>query len=88
MQVIVDHKLYNTIYFPFYRISKRETYDLFGIRYPSGRIEKLIVVDKDNYMFELKNYLEFLIREYLLEDDMILTADARKLKEDIRGLFS
>jgi hypothetical protein len=39
-------------------------------------------------MKELQNYLKFLITEYILEDDEMLTPYAKRLKEDIYDLFS
>jgi hypothetical protein len=38
-------------------------------------------------MQELQNYLKFLIAEYILEDDEMLTPYAKRLKEDIYELF-
>lgn len=87
MQVEYEGKVYTTQYFPFFRIKKRDGYQVFGLRYPSGAIERVIVFDTPDYMQELQNYLKFLIVEYILEDDEMLTPYAKKLKEDIRDLF-
>jgi hypothetical protein len=87
MQVEYEGKIYTTQYFPFFRIKKRDGYQVFGLRYPSGSIERVIVFDTPDYMQELQNYLKFLIVEYILEDDEMLTPYAKKLKEDIRDLF-
>jgi hypothetical protein len=38
-------------------------------------------------MEELRGYLKFLIREYMLEDDDMLTSRAQELKRDICDLF-
>lgn len=88
MQVQYEGKIYTTQYFPFFRIKRRDGYQVFGLRYPSGSIERVIVFDTPDYMQELQNYLKFLIIEYILEDDEMLTPYAKKLKEDIRDLFS
>jgi len=87
MQVQYEGKIYTTQYFPFFRIKKRDGYQVFGLRYPSGSIERVIVFDTPDYMQELQNYLKFLVVEYILEDDEMLTPYAKKLKEDIRDLF-
>jgi len=62
-------------------------YQIFGIRYPSGFIERLFVLDTDNPIPELKQYLIFLIQEYMMETDELLTPFGKKLKEDIHALF-
>lgn len=87
MQVEIDNKIYETSYFPFFRMKKYSGYHVYGIRYPSGRIETLNVMNYSNYMFELKQYLEFLVTEYLLEDNDMLTPYALRLKKDIGELF-
>lgn len=87
MQVEIDGKIYTTKYFPFFRVKSTGEYTVYGIRYPSGSIEKIIVFDPDNYRQELASYLKFLIKEYMLEDDDVLTPFAQRLKEDIYELF-
>jgi hypothetical protein len=42
--------------------------------------------EKDT-LSELRDYLKFLVREYLLEENDSLTPHAQRLKEDIRELF-
>lgn len=88
MQIEVNNKIYNTKYFPFFRIRRSKTFDVFAIRYPSGFVEELMVFDTENYMEELKSYLEFLIREYKYEDDLMLTVFAQRLKKDVNDLFT
>ncbi len=88
MRVEYEGKIYNTQYFPFFRIKRRDGYQVFGLRYPSGSIERVIVFDTPEYMQELQNYLKFLITEYMLEDEEMLTPYAKRLKEDIHELFS
>jgi hypothetical protein len=80
-------KNYKTLYFPFFRIKRLEGYQIFGLRYPSGKIERVFIIDDANILETLKDYLKFLIDEYILEDDEILTPYAKKLKEDIYELF-
>ena len=87
MKVLVNHRVYETKYFPFFLKEKRGGISIYTLRYPSGFIEKVIVVNDDDYISELKEYLKFLITEYLLEDDIMLTPRALQLKQDILDLF-
>ena len=87
MRVEYEGKIYETRYFPFFRIKRKDGFQVFGLRYPSGFIERVIVFDTPKYMEELHNYLVFLIKEYILEDDEMLTPYAKRLKEDIYDLF-
>lgn len=87
MQVEYEGKIYSTQYFPFFRIKKLDGYQIFGLRYPSGRIERIFVMDTANPLPELREYLKFLIKEYIYEENDALTQYARLLKEDICELF-
>lgn len=87
MQVEYEGKIYSTQYFPFFRIKRRGGYQVFGLRYPSGTIERVIVIDSSNYMKELHDYLKFLIRDYVVSDKEMITPYAKRLKEDIYDLF-
>jgi len=87
MKVTIGTETYETKYFPFFLKEKRQDYSLYTLRYPSGNIDKVLVFDHDNYMEELRGYLKFLIREYMLEDDDMLTSRAQELKRDICDLF-
>lgn len=78
---------YDTIYSPFFRITKSKDFAVYGIRYPSGQIEDLVVFDQQNYIAELKEHLLFLLKEYGLEDDEMLTERAKELKKDVKVLF-
>lgn len=62
-------------------------YHIFGLRYPSGRIDKVIVINPKNYLPELRQYLEYLIKEFLLEDEVSLPPRRKKLKDDVHELF-
>lgn len=88
MQVEYEGKIYLTQYFPFFRIKRRDGYQVFGLRYPSGFVERVVIADSPEYITDLRNYLKFIIKEYLLEDDIALTPYAKRLKEDINELFS
>jgi hypothetical protein len=50
-------------------------------------LEKVLVVDVDNQIKELEEYSKFLITEYALEDDDMLTERAKRLKQDVKELF-
>lgn len=88
MQIEVNNKIYSTKYFPFFRIRRSKTFDVFALRYPSGFVEEVMVFDTDNYMKELRLYLQFLIEEYMYEEDLMLTAFAQRLKRDVNDLFT
>ena len=87
MKVTIGTETYETKYFPFFLKEKRQDYSLYTLRYPSGNLDKVLVFDQDNYMEELRDYLKFLIREYMFEDDDMLTSRAKELKKDICDLF-
>lgn len=87
MKACYKNIAYDTIYSPFFRIEYREDFSIYGLRYPSGRIEDVIVFDHDNYIVELKQYLEYILREYGMEEDSMLTEQAKELKNDVRALF-
>lgn len=87
MKVRVNDKIYETKYFPFFLKEKRGGISIYTLRYPSGFVEKVIVVNEHDYISELQEYLKFLITEYLLEDDILLTQRALRLKQDVSDLF-
>jgi hypothetical protein len=87
MKVQINNTTYESIYFPYYRLEYNDYFAIYGIRYPSGITEKVLVFDVDNHIKELEEYSKFLICEYALEDDEMLTERARKLKQDVKELF-
>lgn len=87
MKVTIGTETYETRYFPFFLKEKRQDYSLYTLRYPSGNVDKVLVFDQDNYMEELRSYLRFIIQEYMLEEDDMLTSRARELKKDVYNLF-
>jgi len=87
MKIIIDNIEYETIYFPFYRIKKHKQFTKFGLRYPSGFTEDVVVFDATNYMEELRGQLEYTLKEYGLEEDDMLTPKAMELKRNVRDLF-
>jgi hypothetical protein len=87
MEFFYEGKLYKTQYFPFFRIKKLDGYQIFGLRYPSGRIERIFVVNQKSPISELIEYSKFLIKEYMQEENDALTLHARLLKEDVCELF-
>jgi hypothetical protein len=83
----VKGQTYTTKYFPFFRIRKSSHFDVYSVRYPSGFVEEIMVFDTKNYMPELRAYLEYLITEYMYEDELMLTCFAKRLKRDVNDLF-
>lgn len=87
MIVTVGQKRYELVYFPFFRKEAHEDFSIYGMRMPSGKIEEVLVFDVDDDIQELKTYCEFLIREYVLEEDIALTQQALEFKNDLMDLF-
>jgi hypothetical protein len=87
MIIYVNQTKFEMRYFPFFRKENHEDFQIWGMKYPSGVIEDVIIFEKEKYIEELKDYTKFLIIEYLLEEDDMLTPEAKKLKEDLRHLF-
>jgi hypothetical protein len=87
MRVEYEGKIYDTQYFPFFRMKQTSSYHIFGLRYPSGRIEKVVVINPSNFIEELRGYLLYLIKEYICDDDETTTSRTKKLKEDVYDLF-
>jgi hypothetical protein len=87
MKVTIGTETYETRYFPFFLKEKKDYFSVYTLRYPSGFVEEILVFDEDNYMEELRSYLKFIITEYMLEDDIMLTSMAQRLKKDVYDLF-
>jgi hypothetical protein len=87
MIVYINQTKFEMKYFPFFRKEDHQDFQIWGMKYPSGIIEEVIIFEKENYIDELKSYMQFLIEEYLLEEDIMLTPSAKKLKDDLRELF-
>lgn len=88
--MIIEHenKRYETVYFPFFRIKQEDDFSIFGMRLPSGRIDEVMIFEDDvGYMDQLKAHTAYLLKEYALEEDIMLTQRALELKYDIRDLF-
>jgi hypothetical protein len=87
MIVEVDKVIYETTYFPFFRTEKHDDFEVWNLRLPSGNLEEVIVFEVATPLNCLTEYAEFLIREYVLEDDEMLTPRAIELKKDLEELF-
>jgi len=87
MIVSVHGVFYETDYYPFFRIKILDDHTVFGLKLPSGNIEKIKIYDQDNWYKSLLDYSGFLITEYMLEDDLVLTDRAKELKQDLMELF-
>lgn len=86
--IIIDNIKYESSYFPFFKISEHEDHAVFGIRYPSGKIDDILIFNQKNFMIECQKHLRFLLKEYALEEDIMLTKKALDLKKDVRNLFN
>lgn len=87
MKIHHQNKTYDTVYSPFCRVSKCKDFAIFSLRYPSGKIEDMVVFNQEDFIPELKAHLLFLLKEYALEKDEMLTEKAKELKEDVKALF-
>ena len=87
MIVEYEGKSYRTSYYPFFRIRRGEGFDVYAITYPSGSFEEFLVFDVDNPRPALEDYLAHCIKEYLLEDDDMLTSRALRIKKDLSDML-
>lgn len=83
----VNGKTFHMLYYPFFRIETFEYFTTFGMRLPSGKIEEVVVFETETPTNALNDYCVFLIKEYVLEDDIMLTPRALQLKKDLMELF-
>lgn len=87
MKVTIGTETYETRYFPFFLKKRYEDFSVYTLRYPSGFLDEILIFDQGNYMEELRSYLKFIITEYMLEEDIMLTPMAQRLKKDVIDLF-
>ena len=87
MIVTYNNITYRTKYYPFFRIRRGKDFDVYSITYPSGNLEEFLVFDIDNAKQALEEYLAFCIKEYLLEEDIMLTNRALCIKNDLKDLL-
>lgn len=87
MEVEVKGKIFVAAYFPFFRTEQHTDFDIWSLRLPSGRVEDIIVFDCDNPLDSLRDYASYLITEYVLEDDDMLTPKAIEFKAELKELF-
>lgn len=87
MKVWYIDKWYETIYYPFYRINESPEYFRYNIKLPSGINRTFTVYDKERVNSILYEYLENLLVNYALEDDLALTDKGKELKNESRTLF-
>ena len=78
---------YRTKYFPFFKIRESSDFDVYSMRLPSGISEEVLILDKENYYEALKEYLSYCIKEFVLEDDLMLTSKALCIKKDLIELL-
>jgi hypothetical protein len=87
MRVLVEGRTYESTYFPFFLKKQRLDYSIYTFRLPSGAIEEIFVFDRNNYLQELQDYVKYMIEQFVLEDDAMLTPRAQQLKRDLSELF-
>lgn len=87
MIVAYNNITYRTKYYPFFRIRRGKDFDVYSITYPSGNLEEFLVFDTDDPKPALEDYLTFCIKEYLLEDNDMLTNRALCIKNDLSDLL-
>lgn len=83
----VKERAYDCRYFPFYLKEQHEDFHIWGMRLPSGRLEEVIVFEMETPLKCLQEYSEYLINEYVLEDDIVLTSRAIEFKKELCDLF-
>ncbi len=87
MIISVDGNRYQFSYYPFFRMEQKDDFHVYGMRLPSGKIEDVLVFDMVRPLNSLREYAEFLIREYVLEEDDMLTPRAMDLKRELQELL-
>jgi hypothetical protein len=89
MNVIVNGRLFSASYFPFFRTYRGPDFDEWGIRLADGSISdvSVLVFDHTKTMAELYENARWLINEYVLEEDDMLTVDAQKIKKSLSEIF-
>jgi hypothetical protein len=87
MKITVDGVDYDTQYFPFFRRERHEDFEVWNMRLPSGKIEEVLVLEPETPMQSITEYMEFLIREYVLEDEEMLTPRAIEFKNELEELL-
>jgi len=91
MEVTVDGIVYTFAYYPFFKMEDKRDYYVYGMRMPSDKIERIYVLKQNtnkDTLNALKEYAIYIIKEYLLEDDIMLTASAMDFKKDLKDLIS
>jgi hypothetical protein len=83
----VNEVNYSFVYYPYYRIKQDESFHLYGMRLPSGNIEHVRVLNIEHPIQALREFSEHLIREYVLEDDDMLTPKAQNFKNELKELL-
>lgn len=89
MKVVVDGKQFVASYFPFFRVKRGEDFDEWGIRLADGSVSdvNVLVFDQKDSIPELYENARWLIKEFVLEEDEMLTPKAQKLKTTLMEIF-
>jgi hypothetical protein len=87
MIVEVDGVVYSAPYFPFFRVEQHEDFEVWNLRLPSGSLEEVLVFETQKPLACLTEHVEYLIREYVLEEEIMLTKRALDFKKELEELF-
>jgi hypothetical protein len=87
MQIKHGDRTFETQYFPYFRIKKTDRYQIFGMRLPSGLIDRINVPNDSNMWEVFHEHLQHLVDEYMVEEDDALTPHGKRLKGDVNELF-
>jgi len=89
MIIDIDKRQFCTSYFPFFRSNRNADFDEWNIRLVDETTSdmSILVFDTKNPMPELYKHAEWLIKEYMLEEDDMLTPKAIEFKKQLMEIF-
>jgi hypothetical protein len=88
MEVEVNGANFIFSYYPYYRMKEGKGFYLYGMRLPSGNIEYVRVLDLEHPIKSLREFSEHVIKEYVLEDDNMLTPTAMAFKNELKEMLN
>jgi hypothetical protein len=88
MEVEVNGIKFAFAYYPYFRMKKDKGFHLYGMRLPSGNIEHVRVFNLEQPIKSLREFSEHVIREYVLEDDNMLTPKAMNFKNELNEMLN
>jgi hypothetical protein len=89
MIVDVHGKRFVASYFPFFRKKRYEDFEEWGLRLADGSVSEvtMLVFNTDKPIPEIYENAAWLINEYILEEDDMLTQRALNLKRQLMEIF-